>query len=502
MSGSAHEQLRSVTDYELYIDGAFRPSSGTNRLEVTYPYDGTVWASVPAATHDEVDEAVVAARRAFRGAWGQTLPSERREILHQIADATDEHAEELGELETLQNGKLIREMVGQATALSSWYRYFAGFCDKIEGRVVPVETKEGDMFNYVTKEPLGVVGAITPWNSPLLLLAWKLAPALAAGNTFVHKPSEHTPVSALRFAELLEAETDLPDGVYNVIPGGPETGEALTAHEDVDKLAFTGSTNTGREIAKKAGENLTKVSLELGGKSPQVIFPSARLDNAVNGVIKGIFAATGQTCLAGSRVLVHEERYEEFVDRFVERAAEVELGDPLKYETQMGPAAFREQWEKDKHYVELGQQEGATLAFGGDRPDDLPGECFIQPTILIDVENDMQVAQEEIFGPVACVLSFDDEQEAIEIANDTAYGLAASVWSEDLRQCKRVSHALEAGMVFVNEYRTVSYNSPFGGVKDSGLGRENGREGLDEYLQTKSVWIDLAGSVEDPFTLG
>ena len=489
--------------YDLFLAGEFVPSTGADRIDVDYPYDGSVWATVPEGTAEDVDRAVNAAREAFESSgWAETGPSERSRVLHGIADVLDEHAEELGELETRQNGKLVREMRGQMEALGEWYRYYGSLANTHEDRVVPVENKDGELFNYVRKEPVGVVGAITPWNSPLLLTTWKLAPALAAGNTFVHKPSEHTPVSALRFAELLAEETDLPDGVYNVVTGAGGTGAALTEHDGVDKLAFTGSTAVGRRIGSTAGERLIPVSLELGGKSPNVVFPDADLENAINGVIKGIFAATGQTCLAGSRVFVHEEVHEAFVDRFTERASEVTLGDPLDPETQMGPTAFPGQREKVERYVDIAREEGATVTFGGERPEDTPGECFVQPTVLVDVENGMQVAQEEIFGPVASVLSFSTESEVVELANDTDYGLAAGVWTEDTRRALRMVEKLEAGTVWVNEYRTVSFRSPFGGYKDSGLGRENGREGLEEYQRTKSVWIDRAGEVEDPFTMG
>jgi len=489
--------------YDLFVAGEFVAASGEDRIEVDYPYDGTVWATVPEGTAGDVDRAVAAAREAFESSgWAETGPSERSRVLHGIADVLDDHAGELGELETRQNGKLVREMRGQMEALGEWYRYYASLANTQEDRVVPVENKDGELFNYVRKEPLGVVGAITPWNSPLLLTTWKLAPALAAGNTFVHKPSEHTPVSALRFAELLAEETDLPDGVYNVVTGAGETGAALAEHEGVDKLAFTGSTAVGREIGSTAGERLVPVSLELGGKSPNIVFPDADLENVINGVIKGIFAATGQTCLAGSRVFVHEDVHEAFVDRFSERASEVTLGDPLDPETQMGPTAFPGQREKVERYVDIAREEGATVSFGGERPADTPGECFVQPTVLVDVENGMQVAQEEIFGPVASVIPFSTEAEVVDLANDTDYGLAAGVWTEDARRALRMVEKLEAGTVWVNEYRTVSFRSPFGGYKDSGLGRENGREGLEEYQQTKSVWIDRSGEVEDPFTMG
>lgn len=490
--------------YSHFIDGQYVDSESDERSEVSYPYNGEVWASVPLGATGDVDRAVSAARNAFESReWGGLLPSERADLLQNIADVIDEHADELAELETRQNGKLIREMRAQMQGLGDWYRYYAAQSRTMEDKVVPVENKDGEMFNYVIHEPRGVIGAVTPWNSPLLLTTFKLAPALAAGCTFVHKPSMYTPVSALRFAELLHEEAGLPAGVYNVVTGeGTPAGRSLVSHEEVDKVAFTGSTGVGRTIGKQAGEDLIPASLELGGKSPNIVFSDANLDNAINGVIKGIFAATGQTCLAGSRVFVHDDIAEEFVEQLTDRAANVELGDPMDPETEMGPVAFKDQWETDMEYIELGQEEGATLQFGGSQPDDLPGECFLEPTILVDVENEMTVAQEEIFGPIASVLTFSSEEEVISLANDSEFGLAAGIWTEDMRRAHRMASALEAGTIWINEYRTLAYNSPFGGYKDSGLGRENGNEGLEEYLQTKSIYKDLSGEVSDPFKLG
>lgn len=493
-----------IEEYDHYIDGKFVESSSDERADVAYPYNGEVWASVPLGRTEDIDNAVQSANSALKhDDWGGLLPSERAALLENIADVIDEHAEELAELETRQNGKLIREMGTQMKGLGEWYRYYAGQCRTLEGRVIPVENKDGEMLNYIVEEPRGVVGAITPWNSPLLLTTFKLAPALAAGCTFIHKPSTYTPISALRFAELLHDEAGLPAGVYNVVTGsGSEAGNALVDHHNVDKIAFTGSTEVGRLISESAGARLIPASLELGGKSPNIVFSDANIENAINGVIKGIFAATGQTCLAGSRVFVHDDIADEFIERFTQRAQDIQLGDPLDPDTEMGPVAFRDQWETDKEYIEIGVDEGATLQFGGNQPDELPGDCFLEPTILIDVENDMTIAQEEIFGPVASVLTFSDEEEVLELANESDFGLAAGVWTEDMRRVHRFANELEAGTIWINEYRTLSYNSPFGGYKDSGLGRENGAEGLEEYRQTKSIWIDLSGEVADPFKLG
>lgn len=491
-----------MTDYDLYIDGEFTSSSGDETIPVRNPYDGEAWATVPSGTEADIDRAVGAANDAFESdEWDAFTQSRRRELLYQIADVVEENLEELAELETRQNGRLFTETQGQMGHVAEYFRYFARLCEHVgTGRTNPVDGTKADMFNFTKKEPYGVVGGITPWNVPLLLSAWKLAPALAAGNAFVHKPSEQTPVSALRFAELVAEGTELPDGIYNVVPGYGETaGAALTSHGGVDKVAFTGSRTAGREVAAAAGRNLSAVSVELGGKNPNVIFPSANLDNAINGVMRGIFASTGQVCMAGSRVLVHEDIHDEFVERMVETVDDISVGDPMEPDTDIGPMAFRGQWETVKEYIDIGTEEGATVAYGGDMPDGAPGECFIQPTVMTDVDNGMRVAQEEIFGPVAAVIPFEDEAEAIALANDIDYGLAAGVWTEDMRQAHRLADDIRAGTVWINQYRIIAPNVPFGGFKDSGVGREAGLEGLKEYYQTKSVWMDLSGEVTDPF---
>lgn len=491
-----------ATAYKHFIDGEVHESAGEKRLEVEYPYDNTVWATVPKGTAEDVNTAIQAAQRAFDDdSWGESTPTQRRELLSQISETIADNLDELAEIETKQNGRHIRESTAQLQHLVEYFEHFGRLAEEVdEGRVNPTEAKDGEMFNFVKKEPYGVVGAITPWNAPLLLSMWKLAPALAAGNTFVHKPSEVAPVSALRLAELLHQETDIPEGVYNVVTGdGEQTGAALTSNETVDKYAFTGSVAAGRKVAAAAGRNLAKVSLELGGKSPNVIFPSADLDNAVNGVMKGIFASTGQVCMAGSRVIVHQDIHDEFVAELKNRASEITLGDPLDPDTDIGPIAFADQWEKVADYIERGVAEGATLELGGEQPDDVPGEYFIEPTIFTDVDSGMQIAQQEIFGPVVSILTFETEDEAVELANDTEYGLAGGVWTENIRQAHRMIDAIEAGSVWVNEYRYFAPSAPFGGFKNSGIGRESGIEGLREYYQTKSAWIDLSGEVKNPF---
>lgn len=490
------------TPYAHYIDGEDTPSTGQERIEVEYPYTGEVWATVPNGTAEDVDAAVKAAVSAFAD-WRDTPPSSRRDVLYAIADVIDAHADELAELESRSNGKLINEMGSQMASLGEWYRYYGGLCDTIEGRVIPTENKDNGFLTYTQREPYGVVGIITPWNSPLLLTTFKLAPALAAGNTVVHKPSGLTPVSALRFAELLTDETALPAGAYNVVTGrGDPTGNALTTHPQIAKLAFTGSTETGRHIGHQAAESIVPVTLELGGKSPTIVFPDVALDNAVTGIVKGIFAATGQTCLAGSRVLVQESIFDAVVDRLVRRAESITMGDPMDTETEMGPLVSEEQRETVHGYVEGAREEGATIATGGSQPEDVSGACFFEPTVVIDVDPSMTIVQEEIFGPVAAMLPFSDEAAAIELANQTSYGLAAGIWTTDEKRVRRMVQAIEAGTIWVNEYRVLSYRAPFGGYHESGLGRENGQEALDSYLQTKTVWIDHTGEVTDPFKLG
>ncbi len=492
----------ALAKYQMSIGGQWTDAVSAQCFETDNPFLGKPWALIPRGNAEDANRAVQAAHNAFTGGeWPKMNASRRGALLRKLGDLITEKSKFLAEIKVRDNGKLYAEMSAQTAYMAQWYYYFGGLADKIEGAVIPID--KPDTFNFTRHEPLGVIAMIVPWNSPLLLLAWKLAPALAAGNTVVVKPSEFTSASTLEFMKLIEA-AGFPPGVVNILTGyGAEVGTPLVEHPLVAKVAFTGSDTTGQKIYETAARGLKRVSMELGGKSPNIVFDDAHLDNAVKGVISGIFAATGQTCIAGSRLLVQQSIHDQFVDKLVAFAKTARMGDPMSLDTQVGPVTNRPQFDKILRYLDIAKGEGAKTLLGGakaTRP-----ECgngwFVEPTIFGGVSNAMRIAQEEVFGPVLSVIPFKDEEEAIAIGNDVVFGLAAGVWTQNMRRAFLMSEKLQAGTVWVNTYRAVSYMSPFGGYKRSGLGRESGQEMIYEYLQTKSVWISTATEVPNPFIL-
>ncbi|MEF7612421.1 aldehyde dehydrogenase [Aquincola sp. MAHUQ-54] len=488
----------TLPKYQHYIDGeAVAPDSG-EYLPTENPFSGETWALVARGNARDADAAVAAADRAFEtGAWPALTPSERGRLLWKLGDLIVANAERLALIEQRDNGKLIVEVVAQVKYMGDYFKYYAGLADKVQSSVIPTDKK--GVFAYTRYEAKGVVAIITPWNSPLTLTSWKLAPALAAGCTAVIKPSEFTSASMVEFAALF-AEAGFPKGVVNVVTGlGAEVGQALVTHPKVVHIGFTGGSEAGRKIYEIAARNFKTVTLELGGKSPNIVFDDADLDQAVKGVVSGIFAATGQSCQAGSRLLVQRSIHDAFVAKLIEFVKTAKLGDPSQPDTQIGPVATRPQFEKVMSYIGIAKAEGATCVLGGVSRPDLGAGLFVEPTIFTNVRNDMRIAQEEVFGPVLSVIPFDDEEEAIRIGNDVNYGLAGAVWTRSLKRAMLLTDKLKAGTVWVNNYRATSFTSPFGGYKESGIGRESGTETIKEYLHTKCVWISSDLDVPNPF---
>ena len=487
-------------DYKMLINGKWVNSSIGERLETVNPYNQEVWATIPQASEQDIDEAVSAARKTFDQTWKKIRGSERANLLMKLADLLDRDAERMSILETTDNGKVIRETKNQMHFSARGYRFFGGCTDKLYGDVIPLDNPQ--LFDFTRREPLGVAVLITSWNSPIQLLTNKLAPALAAGNAVVIKPSESASITTLELGKLIQ-EAGFPDGVVNIVTGDGRVGDYLTKKSNINKISFTGGTETGRRISLNASQNLVPVTLELGGKSPNIIFSDAEIDKAVVGAIAGIFGAAGQTCIAGSRLLVQNSIYDEVVSKLIDRAQTIKLGNPLDQSTEMGPAANEVQYNRILSMIEEGKKAGAEVVLGGKaaKGQGLEKGYFIAPTIFTNVDNKMLIAREEIFGPVLSIIPFSDEDEALHIANDSKYGLASGIWTTDMRKVHRFTRDIEAGTVWVNTYRTAAPQAPFGGVKMSGYGRERSWDTLFEYTHVKNVMINFSRDNRDPFSL-
>ncbi len=480
----------TVMRKQLFINNEWREASGAKTLEVTNPATEEVIAEVASAERTDVDAAVAAARAALDGPWAKLSARERGRLVWKIGERLMERADEIARLETLHNGKPVFESRQiEIPAAAECFQYYAGWADKIHGETIPVK---GSFLTYTLREPVGVIAAIVPWNFPLLLTAWKVAPALACGNTVIIKPASQTPLTALALAEVAR-EVGLPPGVLNVITGpGSSVGQMLVEHPGIDKIAFTGDTSTGRSIMRGSSETLKRITLELGGKSPNIVFPDADLDAAIRGATTGIFYGKGEVCAAGSRLLVDRSIRSEFIDKVAARAKKMAPGDPLDPKTRLGAIASKKQLDTDLRYIETAKREGAQLVAGGGRADIGTGKgYFLQPTVFDGVTPEMTIAREEIFGPVLAAIEFADVDEAIARANDSAYGLAAAVWTKDIKKAHYVARKLQAGTVWINTYNVYDTAAPFGGYKQSGFGREMSVHALEHYTQVKSVWVDL-----------
>jgi aldehyde dehydrogenase (NAD+) len=480
----------AITEKQLLINNEWRPSSSGKTMEVVNPATEETVAAVASADAADVDAAVAAARAALDGPWGRLSARERGRLVRKLADRLLERVDEVARLETLHNGKPITESRQiEVPAAAECFEYYAGWADKVMGETIPVK---GNHLTYTLREPIGVVAAIVPWNFPLLLAAWKVAPALACGNTVILKPASQTPLTALALGEIA-VEVGLPPGVLNVLTGpGSSLGQAIVEHPGIDKIAFTGDTSTGKSIMRSAADTLKKITLELGGKSPNIVLPDADLEAAVRGATIGIFYGKGEVCAAGSRLLVDRSIRDEFVDKLASRAKKMAPGDPMDPKTRFGAISSKKQMETVLRYIETGKKEGATLVAGGERADIGTGKgYFVQPTVFSDVRADMTISREEIFGPVLATIEFGDLDEAIAKANDTQYGLAAGVWTRDIKKAHYVARKLQAGTVWVNTYNVYDTAAPFGGYKQSGFGREMSAHAIEHYTQVKSVWVDL-----------
>ncbi|MDB4140683.1 aldehyde dehydrogenase [Candidatus Pelagibacter sp.] len=493
--------MTKIQNFKMYIDGQWVESESGKTIETLNPENNEVWATVPEANAKDVDKAVKAAQKAFDNSWSNLHPRDRAKYLRSLAKLLRENAEHLGTIETIDTGKIFRETKTQANYIAEYYDYFAGLADKVEGTVVPID--KPDMQVTTTRIPIGVIAAIIPWNSQMLLTAVKLAPALAMGNTVVIKASELAPVTLLEFAKLVE-KSGIPKGVVNVITGlGDPCGKALTTHNLVEKIAFTGGPETARHIVRNSAENLSQVSLELGGKSPVVLFNDADQENALNGIMAGIFAASGQSCIAGSRLYIQSKIYDEFLDKLVAKAEKIKLGAPMNPDTQMGPLNSFKQLENIEKNIKATIEQGGKLRCGGKRSN-ISNKGYYFPATIIECKNhNLPTAENELFGPVLSVMKFDDEKNAIDQMNDNQYGLSSGIYTSNLGRAMRVSKAVRAGIVFVNTYRLISPSAPFGGIKDSGYGKEAGVESIKEFTRIKTTWFNTSEKpMSDPFTMG
>ena len=493
--------MTKIKNFKMYIDGQWVDSETGKTIETLNPENNEVWATVPEASVEDVDKAVKAAQSAFVNSWANLHPRDRAKYLRSLANQLRENAEHLGTIETKDTGKIFRETKTQANYIAEYYDYFAGLADKVEGTVVPID--KPDMQVTTTRIPIGVVAAIIPWNSQMLLTAVKVAPALAMGNTVVIKASELAPVTLLEFAKLVE-KSGIPKGVVNVITGlGEPCGKALTTHDLVERIAFTGGPETAKHIVKNSAENLSQVSLELGGKSPVVVFNDAEQENALNGITAGIFVASGQSCIAGSRLYIQTDIYDEFLKKLIAKAEKIKLGTPMDKDTQMGPLNSFKQLENIEKNIKATVEQGGKIRCGGKRSS-VSNKGYYFPATIIECKNhNLPTAENELFGPVLSVMKFDTEEEAIKQMNDNKYGLSSGVYTSNLSRGMRVSRAIRAGIVFVNTYRLISPMAPFGGIKDSGYGKEAGIESIKEYTRIKTTWYNSSDKpMTDPFTMG
>ncbi len=493
--------MSELKSYQMYINGEWVDAKDGKTFESVNPSTGNSWAIIPEAGETDVDAAVQSAHRAFTdGPWPKMTATERGKLLRRLADILAEHSETLGHSETVDTGKLFQETRWQARYISDFFHYYAGLADKVQGDTLPID--KPNMWTMTVREPLGVVAAVVPWNSQLFLVAVKIGPALAAGNTVVLKASEHASAPMLEFAKVFE-EAGFPPGVINIVTGlGEPCGRALTSHPLVDRISFTGGPETARHVIRNSAENFAEVSLELGGKSPVIVFEDADLENATNGILLSIFSASGQSCVAGSRLLLHERIHDEVLGEVAKRAANIRIGDPLDETSQMGPLATLGQLQNIQSAVADATSNGALLMHGGQQPDGLGNGWFYEPTVVACPNQDLQIVRNELFGPVVSALRFHDESEAIRLANDTRFGLAAGIFSNDVGRALRVTKAIRCGIIWVNTYRVVSPLAPFGGYKNSGYGRESGLQAIYDYTRPKTVWLNTSPEpIADPFVM-